>query len=72
MLRRPEMPTILEEEYEDDFVMPFKTSNFERSFEDLRVLKPNGSSFVYMYEIRWRMGARATCKGYQPRRSYCR
>ena len=56
--RRPEMPTILEDDDEEawlDTVSRPVERPFERTY--YRVQAANGSSFVYCFEIRWADGS---------------
>ena len=56
---------VLEEEFEDEFVMPDVCSKSERSFERIyfRVPSPNGQGFVYCYQIQWADGSCRTVYG---------
>lgn len=57
--RRPEMPTILEEEFEDSDRWLDLSRPMERSFERIyyKVELPNGGGFTYCYCIQWADGS---------------
>lgn len=69
--RRPEMPTIVEEEFEEPYYWQDFSRQTERAFERTlyRVMAPTGSgqgsNFVYCYEIRWADGSSRKLYGHR-------
>ena len=59
------MCAVLEEEFEDEFVMPDAATKSIRSFERtyFRLPAPNGAGFIYCYEIRWADGSTRVVHG---------
>lgn len=61
--RRPEMPTILEEDFDEAWMVGKAERAFERTY--YRVPTPTGAGgFVYCYEIRWADGSTRRMYGY--------
>ena len=60
--RRPEMPTILEEDFDEAWMARPVERAFERCY--YKVPTPTGAGFVYCYEIRWPDGSSRRMYGY--------